>query len=376
MKRVYVLLLLGSVIILVGCDVREEKKVFQVRDERTYPVLEKGYTPVQEGDYVGGTPENLCPFTVDIYPEVLYVGDPLYVRLNFQNNTDRDAYAYANRFGGGHIERYILEVHLKGPREMIPWIVAGLGGISGGADIWQKIEPGKEGLMQYLTLDIPGTKHRWFLSENERVWEQWEKIRSGRSNILYWETAGQIVVVINNGGYCLLHEDISLYARSPKPIRTVMSASSPIVIKNRPQSEMGILEARFALGNNYLSYHKQNIVRDIPKLTEGTLQNLLLYQVMLLELWDVLRDERDKSGTPIFTILEKIESFLKPLHEIERENLKLYVDVFFGEKGGRHWLENAVGKYGEELLEKFNDVFGKTPPPIKKPADYRGFGGS
>jgi hypothetical protein len=68
-------------------------------------------------------PDNLCPFTVEVYPPVLYVGDPLYVQMNFRNNTDEDAYAHARSFNRMYIERSLLEFHFKtGFRgEIIPW---------------------------------------------------------------------------------------------------------------------------------------------------------------------------------------------------------------------------------------------------------------
>ena len=65
------------------------------------------------------------------------------------------------------------------------------------------------------------------------------------------------------------------------------------------------------------------------------------------------------SGTQVLDMLEKIESFLKPLHEIERKNLKQRIGDVCHPWGTRQWFENAIKDYGEEHWERFLEVFGE-----------------
>ena len=122
-------------------------------------------------------------------------------------------------------------------------------------------------------------------------------------------------------------------------------------------------------------YQKQDLEQIIPKLTPGTLQNLLKYQLLLWGLKDALHGKTNLSEPQVLKRLEQIESFLKPLHEIERENLKRFADNFLGEGGGRRLVEEQMERYNEKPLKRFIEVFGEKPsyPPL--PSDYRGMMG-
>ena len=328
----------------------------------------------QEKEYTLISPESLCPFTVEVYPEVLYVGDPLYVHMNFRNNTDKDTYAYAVPIRGTGIEYFVIEFYLKhGFREMIPWSVANLGGYSD--HVWQKIKPEEEGVTQYMSLGFPNVRcgEMGFLDTGNfsyrptHVKEWWETIRKSGNTL---GTAGQLVVVLNNGGHFVIPKDADRYFVPPKQLQTIVSVSSPITIKPRPLEEMDILEETFV--GKGRPQQKRDLERIIPQLTPGPLQNLLKYQLMLLELRDGVLDGESKiSGEEVLEMLENIERFLKPLHEIERENLKLHVGDVFTSRGGRHWIENIMKKYGEEHWTKFNEVFGKEHPFVELPPEFR-----
>jgi hypothetical protein len=71
----------------------------------------------------------------------------------------------------------------------------------------------------------------------------------------------------------------------------------------------------------------------------------------------------------------KIVTFLKLLHEIERENLKRLADGFLAGGAGRRWIESRMIEYGEQHLKRFIEVFGEKPSPLRRPSDFRGMGG-
>jgi hypothetical protein len=312
---------------------------------------------VSEGkEYSMFAPEHLCPFTVEVYPEVLYWGDPLYVRMKFRNNTDKDAYAFASPFESRHILFFVLGFYFKCPNETIPWSVSS-GRMVGspGFLIWQKVKPGETGLTQHMVLSVPGTRTplSFFYVPTARAREQWdEKIRSG-------DTTGQLVVVIRGSGR----------VAPGMQGQTIESVSPRITIRPREQEEVTLLEATNLRDRNGLE-------QVIPKLTPGTLQNFLKYQLLLLELREGIRGEPKISGAQVLEHLEKIDSFLKPLHEIERESLKRHADSFLAGGAGRQWIERNMRNYSDKHLERFIEVFGETPAPVILPFDFRGIIGS
>ena len=187
---------------------------------------------------------------------------------------------------------------------------------------------------------------------------RWEEIRHMPTIMV---ALGQLVVVINNGGMHLVPEDTSNFGIPPKQLRTLMVVSSPIFIKARDQNEMNAIDETFSKPGKY---NKGDLEHIIPIMTPGTLQNLLKYQLLLLELEQHFGEELDE--LKILEALENMENFLQTLHEIERENLKRFVE-------NRKWLEERM-RNNEKLLNKFTEVFGEKPVPVKR-AGGMGSGG-
>jgi len=241
---------------------------------------------IRKGELTWDEPQNLCPFTVDIYPEVLCVGDPLYVRLNFHNNTNMDTYAYAKPMNINWPDAGHVIFRLKVDQETIPWWTyngfndAALGMIP----LWQKITHGEMGRTQYMPLGFPGVAgmftHYCYGYDKER-WQEIGEISPGM------EVKGQLVVIIRGGG--------SFFSRSPNhPTLTV--TSSPFVIKPRSKEEMGAIRNRGRDGWEHI----------IPQMTPGTLQNIFTYWVLRKELNE--RAGKDPlSETDILETLEKMK---------------------------------------------------------------------
>jgi hypothetical protein len=216
-----------------------------------------------------------------------------------------------------------------------------------------------------MALGFPGARYSGmnlntfgYHHSNTHVREHWKRIRTGRTMIDgnvqgVRPTTGQLVVVINNRQRSYpaqLHQ-------------TIMSVSAQFAIKPRPQAEWAILEEVLFTDFGSPHYQKRDVERIIQRLTPGTLQNLLRYQLLLWELRDGIRGEPRMSGTRVLAILARIESFLKPLHEIERENLKRRVcDVLTP-----RWIESRMKDYSEAHWERFIEVFGETPAPVILP---------
>ena len=301
----------------------------------------KEYTRVASG--------NLCPFTVEVYPEILYVGDPLHVRINFQNNTDENTYVDIFPLV---VDVFDVEFYFRHDREILNWSVGNLGGGSK-LPIWQIVKPGEKAPAKYMSLGFPGAKYGNMQTFGlygthpgaQYATERWGEMRTsagilGTMGMRNKEMAGQLLVVINRP---------SLLA----------SLSPRIVIKQRSREEMDILEKIIFSGN----YQGHDLEPIIPKLIPGTLKNLLRYQLLLLELKDGVCEEPRMTGAQVFEKLEEIENFLKPLHEIERESLRPNLtDKIF-----KYQFEREMQDYSDKHLEKFLEVFGKGFTHIDMP---------
>jgi len=250
MKRIYLQLFLGSFILITGCQTREQENTDQIQEEipiiiheneksiylqganMPFAVQKEHAAPDQEEDYTAISPESLCPFTVDVYPEVLYVGDPLYIRMNFNNSTKADTYAYARPFNSTHIDTKIIEYYFKEqyPMQFIPWGIADVFFDGGSTHVWQKVKPGEKGLTQYMPLGFPGVVYKNAGSGFHHVRfdkKRWDEIRHMPPHItddsagmapVGTVTVGQLVAIFTNGGYYFIPEDTSNFGIPPKPI--------------------------------------------------------------------------------------------------------------------------------------------------------------
>ena len=305
-------------------------------------------------------PEPLCPFTVEVYPKNLHFGDPLYVRLNYKNSTDVDAYVFAETdFVAGWTECKTFAFHLRTDDVIIPWYIrSGFGGLCiHGLRRWQRVKPGERGQTQYAAFIPPGAEVAGDLSMHytgSRLivgvdssalprWsrESWERIGTSP------KTGTQLVVVIDNGR------------------TTLMAASSPFDIIPREEEEMQLL--RLDSSQEREPFQRQDIERIILKMTPGTLQNLLRYELLLQEWMEPLEVALEEAETSqfhkpfeidkkleahILEFLGKIEDFLKPLHEIEQENLKRIPEQ-------RNYVE--MWAYDNEKIRKrVTEVFGDS----------------
>ena len=412
MKVQFFFPLFFGAIILVGCQACGETNIKNTSEERSLVVVRERLV-YEDGVVRMVVPEPLCSFTVEVYPKVLHFGDPLYVRLNYKNNTDVDAYVYADTdFVAGRIECGTFAFHLRAGDVIIPWNVRS-GFFDGGFGLrrWQKVKSGEKGPTQYAAFIPP---HAWVaggLSDHFTAttllvnadnyalprWaiELWERIRT--SPVLPAHAA-QLVIIINNRH------------------GTLMVASPRFDIIPREQEEMQmlglgclILVHSFAEERKFLQ--RKDIEHIIPKMTPGTLQNLLKYELLLAELVEPLEpaieeftNEQQRTaeqlreqfgfhgmgGTPeqwekmlgpleseiveylnrrltideklethILETLGKIEVFLKSLHEIERENLKRIPEQ-------RHFIEMWT-QDSEKIQKRLIEVFGERFVPIRLP---------
>ena len=146
----------------------------------------------------------------------------------------------------------------------------------------------------------------------------------------------------------------------------MVESSQQIVIKPRRQEEMAFFDwdrSFFERG----PFNRQDMERIISELTPGTMRNLLKYDLLLTELMDIILStpKQEDVETEIFESLEKTESFLNTLHEIERENLRRAFSL-------KHRLSfERQMRNNEKLLSKFSEMFGKSVP-LRRPADFTG----
>jgi hypothetical protein len=344
MRQLCLFLFFGSIFFLIGCRVPEKESVVQPQGECITQFQEKEYTTV--------IPEKICPFTVEVYPETLYVGDPLYVRINFQNNTNMDAYATPLDYND--IDERMIEFYLKDSAgQIISWSIFEGGGWPGNnIYVWQKIQPGEKGLTQYMSLSFPGVRY----TENTDVYcmrydrKQWKEIRNSA-----YGAVGQLLVIINNR-YPSPH-----YPHLPQ---TLINTSAKIVVKPRNPEEMKIIAETFLDHPDFEYCERHDLERIISKLIPGTLQNLLMYELLLIELMDFVKSqsEIEELEQQMLESLEKTEKFLKTLHDIERENLKR---AFFNE---RYRVEERI-RNNERLSKRLHEVFGNKSPLVSPLGD-------
>ena len=366
---------LGSVFLLATSgQVRGHESPEQVTGGRHSAFL-------QSHEFTRISPDTICPFTVEVYPEVLHFGDPLYARLNFKNDTDTFAHAPFTRF----VERN-YRIYLKSGEKEISWSCRVDDFIINNRRIvWQKIEPGDRAT-QYLNLLFPWTYRRGFMvnpfiASTEAQWREILNIEKGN-------VTGQIGIAIANQGQVIVGR---------AEFYSILAYSSPIIIKPRTQKEMELLKGVGILANSFPlaadprahggmpwliepyiedfkdNHRKQNIKRIIPELTPGTLQNLLKFELLFIELQEYVESQpsMDKMvETRVLEFFARIENFLKPLHEIERENLKC---LFHAWCELHNIKENLQAN--EILRKRFIEVFGEQFIPLL-PRSGMGRGGS
>ena len=385
MKTKIFLLFFGGVIFLAGNQCRVGANTENMPEEQSTTEVRKVMV-FENGGYKWVVPDPLCPFVVEIYPKVLHFGDPLYVRLNYKNTADTDAYVFAvTDFVAGQVECGTFAFHLMVGDVIIPWNIRSGFGHGYPPRLWHKVKPGEK-VTRYAAFIPPFSWVGDALSDHfagstllvsadyyrlpRWAKEGWEEISVSGAG------GAQLVVVLNGG------------------VETLMVASPRFNIVPRSQEEMQLLgldkspEERGVL-------KRQDIERIIPKLTPGTLQNLLKYELLLSELTtpleeavkviekklieqqpvlmggrgsglDSLLEIDEKLETHILGFLAKIEDFLKPLHEIERENLKRIPEQ-------RNYIVMWTHD-SEKIQKRLIEVFGEKFVPVGVPQNL-GFGG-
>jgi len=374
-------------------------------EEDAYEVLRKRQTVAVQGvEYlVGIPPKNLCPFTLDIYPEILHAGDPLYVRINFHNTTSSDAYAivfdeYA--IDKGNVEFYLREE--RGPH-LVRWRT--YNGFNDAAlrmiPNWQKVEPGQKGPTVSIRLLFPESGYGRIafpldLSVYDRKrWreikglsqEEIEKIEETRREIIRIKVQdeiddetfqkiddmlkivqpgayGQLMVLMNNRGYGQNHIYVDNEADKYMLMRQRMLfevGSAPILIKPRSLKEMKLLGGWDKIFFDTEPPSRQDLERIIPELIPGTLTNLLKCEILLFDWIDCVVYESDPVQileTQALETLKKIEDFLETLHDIERDVLK---NVFYdGNPSTGEGNMSLFYEFGsEKVRQRIAEVFGE-----------------
>jgi len=263
---------------------------------------------------------NLCHITIDVYPEVLHVGDPLYIRVNFHNNTSVVTYAYS--ICVGDVDAMNIWFDWRECEKIYAWH-HGNQSYEHARRCFTKIEPGEKGPSQYLFIGFPeeyeskveglprslalgfsetyaGMRMFWCQGYDVKRWKEIRELTPGR------EVVGHLVMNVNGDRISTQRDNLLFTA-----------VSSPIVIRSRNQEEIetcqkvGLALSPFSPSRQ--KYDLQSIELIVSELTPGTLKNLFKWQLLLIE----LEGAREESQ-----IIEKIETFLMSLNEIERNGLR------------------------------------------------------
>ena len=347
MKRIVLPLLLGLVLLLPN-----------------FHACGQDADRIQKMELTKFPPVNLCPFTVDIYPKNSRLGDPIYIRMNFQNNTDNETFAIAEALD--YVDYYILggivAFHfMKSDGVILPW-----GIFDGYSDyamfaprIWQRIKPGEKGITQYMAFTVPGG-----LGVESRKLSSQRTIFNhiGRGNMDHWDgvrdslagTSGHLLAIIHNDRYVFVPDNTGNHFNPSRKQATLMALSPQIRIMPRNRAEVDFLKE---LNSKPGNLQKHDLELAIPKLTPGTLKNKFKYELLLLELEETTY-EYPRLETRILEVLDRIEIFLNSLHEIERENLKRSFQK-------RDYIEGRMRNQKTRLNEVFGDKHTRVTLPVK-----------
>ena len=295
-------------------------------------------------------PGDICPFTIEVYPKTLHFGDPLYVRLHFNNTTGADTYIPTIY----DIERSEFAAYLKFSDVIIPWAIRAGFGTPQGRSTWRKLKPGESQTHNFALIppesDVTG--HGLLAAAGGYDHPRWVQERWDRRT-LNATIGAQLVTIIENGN------------------ATLMVASPRFDIIPRGHEEMEMLEydrPPAERGGEGRPWQRDDMKRFIPKMTPGTLQNQVKYECLLLELMESVVQEEEDGGyhikileTQALETLEKIENFLKTLHEIEREVLKNYGSDMNGITGA--WYIGVFDN-NETVRKRIVEVFGERPRQV------------
>lgn len=296
-------------------------------------------------------PGMLCPFGVEVYPEKFYVGDIVYVRMNFENTTDHPVWAPAQPLDleQGALTYYLTSGISVGNAYVWKRYQRGDRLTQGG---WEKIPPGQKGLTQYEMIEYRYTR-------NLTSWDNLVK-KGGQAALI-------VRLSYNNFSYGKGKE----VSKAPlAELRTIFPALS---ISPRSQEEAEFIDnfmssKRYGFAGTLISSsagHVNVIMKNDPdqvisveemqefcdQISQGTLKNFIQYQTFLLEF---VFHTMDKNEVEQMKVIEKIDKWLEPLPDLEQENLKNYA---------RHLKERLEWQdHPEKLIESFVNVFGEPYP--------------
>lgn len=326
-------------------------------------------------------PENevpLCPLTVQVHPEIIHSGDPLFVQLRFHNTTDKIAYMpFCTMdklfYGSLNMMGYItcgFEVDTEnGNRTLYEWDgEAGAGMGHGNDPAWQIVRPGEEKTLAFVTKytsaqlrqkRLPGSMSR----SDRGMGEDTMGLEMGSDGCV-----GRFTVTLRN----VSHWNTTLSKRKLHSLST----SRQIRILPRGSHELaqyqqfcGFLR-KYApgMGGNigsaqllYPNSHSQKPMptelrkayeRILPILTLGPLKDLLTQDLYVIRFVAACQPMMDSTTSK--KVLDEYEQWLKTTHEIERDAL---IHRMSPERLRQLITDSDVTRSVRELLESYEALY-------------------
>ncbi|MGL6196967.1 MAG: hypothetical protein ACRC2T_19315 [Thermoguttaceae bacterium] len=303
----------------------------------------------------------LCPPKIEVYPEKIQVGDVVYIKMTFDNNTDSTTWAFPKSVAYSKgMDRKIFSFYFKDDKSglQLDWNSSyGTNEFAYVQDVWQPIKSGKSGRTQHWLVGIPfevdlenGVYPEnfygfCFLPEgnihgSDKDTPYWKEIRKNGA-------VGHLVVTI------CTEPEITLEAPINKTVTE--TCEQKIEISPRDLSEIKAIRD-FSCDKKIFEYLRaytpelkdefdtriQNIIDTI---TPGTLRNTFINQRYYVSLcYYVSQESCDENE--ITKILDDVEKWYASLNEIEREGLKNAVV----DQDSYSWFLDRLK--GNESLEK------------------------
>ena len=328
----------------------------------------------------------LCPFTIEIYPETLHIGDILYIKMSFENKSDMITWALPQAIGenyeiGNHED--IVTIYFHDARSSIQFPCTASSGKGYRSQptryIWQPIYPNQRGIDQFINLKILPRKDTFERSLDEINSPLILPI-SPQSFILpiHDEKNSDMVCLYPSESY--LSDSLSGYVvvtirtlpgkTFEAPINKTITVKCPqrITFLSRPQGEfelyyklindLELWDGERKNDKDYYEFLCKEYDNLITKTTAGTWKNQLQMDYFQIQLAEALQ-RKDKDL--IWKTFNEIERWLATLPEIENSQLKKKFILH-----NRTTWSQLLHDQEKEML-KFNTIFG----PLKKDWEHK-----
>ena len=264
----------------------------------------------------------LCPFTIEIYPETLHVGDILHVKMSFENKSGMVTWALPNAITEIEVmETHDIMFYFQDDETGIqyPWhFQGGYGHYWPRPRVWQPIMPGEKAKTQFWSLGFSPVLSRVIddPTDYDTVHADIYRFSNSATSLLWTPglTARFLGNMQKNGakGHLMVTLRTLQGGTAEAPINKTITVTCPqkITVLPRKKAEVEMIHKFYSNNNMHVSelnaeYYEMahnEFPKVIEQTTPGTLRNLLQMHLHYLELYASYRKHSKK---PVEELLRK-----------------------------------------------------------------------